>query len=156
MTDIQELHEYASKVYRAATRAIGRGVALDSLEVYAPTDAFAEHLQQRTAEEITLTSSIADQQNAEAKVERDLENRETGEGFTDPGDALEGNQLGDDRSDESKKMLTHHEQSSSKSGDTEEERRLHFAEIENRIAEEDARIASEEGLDRKPGLSRGR
>ena len=40
--ELDELHTYASKTYRAATRAITRGVSLDATEVYAPKDQFME------------------------------------------------------------------------------------------------------------------
>ena len=40
--ELDELHTYASKTYRAATRAITRGVSLDATEVYAPKDQFVE------------------------------------------------------------------------------------------------------------------
>ena len=40
--ELDELHTYASKTYRAATRAITRGVSLEATEVYAPKDRFIE------------------------------------------------------------------------------------------------------------------
>lgn len=40
--EVVDLHGYASGTYRAATRAISRGVSLEATEVYAPRDQFVE------------------------------------------------------------------------------------------------------------------
>ena len=40
--DVIELHSHASGTYRAATRAISRGVSLDATEIYAPRDPIFE------------------------------------------------------------------------------------------------------------------
>ena len=156
--EIEDLHKYASKMYRAAVRAIGHDVSLDAVEAYAPKDSFADQLRQRPADGASLT---ADHRVPEPAMERDGLSASNIEGPALSDDASDWREVGDDRLDPSKEARTRTEQPdtqelSSKRNQTEEERRLHFAEIENRIAEEDARIASEEGFDRKSGLSRGR
>ena len=158
MADVEDLHAYASKVYRAATRAIGRGVSLDAIEVYAPKDAFADQLRQRSANEAALS---ADQRSPEPTIERDGLRAATTEERALSGEASDRRQVGDDRPSESKEARTRTEQPDTQElspgrADSEEERLQHFAALESRIAEEDARIAEEEGLDHKPGLRRGR
>lgn len=64
--ELDDLHTYASKTYRAATRAITRGVSLDATEVYAPKDQFVE---QERGRDRTLDAD----RSLDASVEHELD-----------------------------------------------------------------------------------
>ena len=161
VAEVLDLHDYASKLYRASARAIGRGVTLDAIEVYAPTDDFANQLRLRAAEEAALSPREEVQQRQESIIERaDLNGLNADDGLQRV-ETVKTSDVGDGQPHESSGDPNPAEQFGSdqpapKQRDTNEERRQHFAEIESRIAEEDARLAQEEGLDQKPGLRRGR
>ena len=161
VAEVQDLHDYASKLYRASARAIGRGVTLDAIEVYAPKDDFANQLRLRAAEEAALSPREEVQERQESIIERaDLNGLNADDGLQRV-ETVKTSDVGDGQPHESSGDPNPAEQFGSdqpapKQRDTDEERRQHFAEIESRIAEEDARLAQEEGLDQKPGLRRGR
>ena len=67
--EVADLHNYASGTYRAATRAISRGVSLDATEVYAPRDPIFERGRNAGAE-LGLADSDRESER-EAVVERD-------------------------------------------------------------------------------------
>lgn len=69
--DVVELHGYASGTYRAATRAISRGVSLDATEVYAPNDPLVE--RGRDADLGLDRTASSSEPEYETLVERDLE-----------------------------------------------------------------------------------
>lgn len=161
LAEVQDLHDYASKIYRASARAIGRGVTLEAIEVYAPQDDFSNRHRLGAVEEAALSPAEEVKQTHEPMTERAGPNvlssesksqqKETGESADASDGGLDG--LKDPRKPSE---LPASEKLTLEPGDTAEERRQHFAEIENRIAEEDARLAEAEGLDHKPGLRRGR
>ena len=67
--EVADLHNYASGTYRAATRAISRGVSLDATEVYAPRDLIVER-GRNTGVELDLANSDLESER-DALVERD-------------------------------------------------------------------------------------
>ena len=67
--EVADLHIYASGTYRAATRAISRGVSMDATEVYAPRDLIFERGRD-TEVELDLVSSDRGSEG-DALVERD-------------------------------------------------------------------------------------
>ena len=67
--EVVDLHDYASGTYRAATRAISRGVSLDATEIYAPKDPMFE--RGRDADIDLDRSALQSQPERDALVQRD-------------------------------------------------------------------------------------